>query len=233
MEPPHRTRRPERPGAPPRPAARAGPGAAPRPGASARERDAVVRPLGDRSAADVAFAGAAGARLAAEAAASAPGAVRGFVIGAPAFARLHDAGDLRGRLAAALCDVTPSDGGRLMGAAQLARSLVRCEPLPPALADELERAYRALVADDRDAPVAVTLSEATPVGVEAPTVEAHGTGSFFRAVRRCWAAHYDARRVLARAVRGLPQLDAGAAVVVRRLPDGGADPSATASSRAA
>jgi len=217
---PSRPRSPDRSGGLPHPRA---PRARMRRGA-ARSRPrrgdpahAVVRDLDALSGADVAFAGEAGARLAA-AAATAPDPPRGFVIGPAAFAQLRDAGGLCEPLADALSAVDATDRGRLMGAAQLARSLVAAAPLPPALAEELEQAYRALVRDDRDAPVVVSLSEAEPLGVDGPAIEAHGTGGFMRAVRRCWAAQFDARRVYARAVRGLPQLDPGAAVVVRRAP---------------
>jgi phosphoenolpyruvate synthase/pyruvate phosphate dikinase len=177
------------------------------------DKPTFVRSLDDLSGADLAFAGEHGARIATQ-----PDARPGFVIGAPAYAQMRDAGDLRCRLVEALCDVSAADRGRLMGAALLARSLVGAEPLPAALADELERTYRALLRDDREAPVLVSVSEPMPVGVEGPTVEAHGTGSFFRAVHHCWAALYDPRRVLARAQRGLPQVDVDVALVVQRMP---------------
>jgi phosphoenolpyruvate synthase/pyruvate phosphate dikinase len=146
-----------------------------------------------------------------------PLADAGFEIGTSAYARLCDAGTLRQRLADALRGVGAADRGRLIGAALQARGLVGAEPLPDDLAAELERAYRELVRDDRDAPVLVSLSEPSAPGLEGPEIEAHGTGSFFRAVRRCWSAFFDPRRVLARAERGLPQVDGDVAIVVRRL----------------
>lgn len=183
----------------------------PAPGRNAVEEAPVVLSLDELSGAEVAFAGALGAAIAER-----RDAAQGFVIGTPAYAQLRDAGSLGQRLAETLCSMSAADRGRLVGCALHARSLVNAEPLPQALAVELERAYRALVRDDRDAPVVVSVSEPRPVGVEGPVIEAHGTGSFFRAVRHCWAALYDPRRVMARAQRGLPQVDADVALVVER-----------------
>lgn len=181
----------------------------------------VIRPLSELSAEDLPFAGHLGARLGEDARAD-DGAQPGFVIGAPAYAELCDGGDLRRALAIALADVCVEDRGRLIGAAALARSYVTYEPVPERLLGAIEEAYGELVRDAPDAAVTVSASFTEP---ELPPLEpgdddvfrdVRGIGAVEAAVRHCWAALFDARRVFERAQRGLPRVDIDVAVVVQR-----------------
>jgi pyruvate,water dikinase len=179
----------------------------------------MVRPLADVGAEDYAFAGELGVRLAADRRDGLDDAA-GFVIGTPAFAALCDGGLLRRRLAVTLADVCVGDCERLMAAASMARSLVTCEPLPSAFIAQLEQAHGRLVHDASDAAVTVSASAAEPhlpplaLGPCERFRHVRGVGSVAQAVRHCWSALFDARRVYARAQRGLSQTDVEIAVVV-------------------
>lgn len=188
----------------------------------------VIRPLSELSLADREFAGGLGAGLAEEARLGIPVAP-GFVVGAPAYEELCEAGDLRLRLAFALVDAGGEELGRLMGEAALARSYVAFEPLPERLAAELEEAHAALVGDRPDAPLTVTASFTEPDLPQLPPGDddvfrdVRGAGALEAAVRHCWSSLFDVRRVRERARRCLPPVDIAVAVVVQvQDEDGGA-----------
>lgn len=204
-----------------RPTAPASHAPAPAPTSDVADEPIAIRPLADLSAEDLPFAGRLGARLGEETHTDAS-AQPGFVIGAPAYAELCDDGDLRLGLAGALADVCVDEPGRLMGAAALARSYVEFEPVPQRLLDEIEQRYAELAPDEPDAPVTVSASftepdlSPLPPGEDDVFHDVRGIGAVEAAVRHCWSALYDARRVFERAKRGQPLVDVDVAVVVQR-----------------
>ncbi|MDO8212559.1 PEP/pyruvate-binding domain-containing protein [Conexibacter sp. CPCC 206217] len=185
------------------------------------EQPTSTRPLSQLSFADGAFAGGLGARLS-ERARTGIDRTPGFVVGTPAYAALCDAGDLSRRLAAALADVCIEEPERLMAAAAVARSLIACEPTPSWIDAEIHQAYHALTPSAAEgARVTVSasfveheLSDLEP-GNDDVACDVQGTGAVIQAVRHCWSALYDPRRVYERAKLGLPQLGLDVAVVVQ------------------
>lgn len=183
---------------------------------------AAVRSFAELSHDDVEFAGGKGANLGELTAAGLP-VPPGFVVGAPAYAAFCDADGLRERLAAELDGVDVDDTTALDAAATRARAIVAQAPIPGELRDEVVTAYRALVGDAADAPVAVRSSataedtaSASFAGMNETFLNVRGDDEVVAAVQRCWASLFGARTVFYRAKRGFSQAGMDIAVVVQR-----------------
>ena len=182
----------------------------------------AVRPLGELSAADIAFAGGKGANLGELTRAGLP-VPAGFVIGAPVHAAFCDETGLRGRITAALEGVDVEDTAQLKEASARARDLVEHEPMPAWLQDAIRAAYADLAGAETDAPVAVRSSatsedtaSASFAGMNETFLNVRGEDALIDAVRRCWRSLFGSRTVFYRAKRGVRQAEMDIAVVVQR-----------------
>ena len=186
-------------------------------------REHAVRPFGELSRADVAFAGGKGANLGELTRAGLP-VPDGFVVGAPAYAAFCDESGLRGRLAAALDGLDVEDTAALEAAAAAAararhdrrRSRSTC-------GTRSSRRYAGARADDptavavRSSATAEDTESASFAGMNETFLNVRGADA--RASTRCAAA---GRRCSAAAPSstapsaGFPQADMDIAVVVQR-----------------
>ncbi|HEU5105584.1 MAG TPA: phosphoenolpyruvate synthase [Solirubrobacterales bacterium] len=181
-----------------------------------------TRAFADLRRADVAFAGGKGANLGELAAAGLP-VPPGFVIGAPAYAAFCETQALRERIAERMATLDVEDTAALEQAATELRAEIEDEPLPPAVADAIEIAYRDLAGEDPEAAVAVRSSAtaedteaASFAGMNETLLNVRGVEAVLDAVRRCWSSLFGARTIYYRAKQGLPQAEMDIAVVVQR-----------------
>jgi pyruvate,water dikinase len=181
-----------------------------------------VRPFERLGKGDVPFAGGKGANLGELTAAGLP-VPPGFVVGAPAYAAFCDDTGLRGRIAQRLAGLDVDDTDALARASQEVRAEVEAEPIPGWLAERIRGAYRALVGEDAEAPVAVRSSataedseSASFAGMNETLLNVRGAEALLDAVRACWASLFGGRTVYYRAQRGFGQADMDIAVVIQR-----------------
>ena len=188
--------------------------------------ETAVVPLSRLTRHEIALAGGKGANLGELTRAGLP-VPDGFVVAAPAYAAVRDAGELRTQLEAAVAGVDAASPEALQHAAAHARALVETAPLASELAGAIARAYHALAdaaAGDDDAPAVAVRSSATAedtasasfAGMNETFLNVRGEQQVLDAVRRCWASLFGARTLFYRSVRGFPLADAEIAVVVQR-----------------
>ncbi|MBS1868379.1 MAG: phosphoenolpyruvate synthase [Actinobacteria bacterium] len=189
---------------------------------SARSAHAAIRPFDDLSRDDVDWAGGKGANLGELTRAGLP-VPPGFVVGAPAYAAMCEASDLRAHLVRLLEGLDVDDTTALEASAEQARCLVLGVAVPPDLDRAIRDAYAALCAGTQDAAVAVRSSataedtaSASFAGMNESFLNVRGADAVVRAVHECWASLFGARTVFYRAKRGLGQADMDIAVVVQR-----------------
>jgi pyruvate, water dikinase len=170
---------------------------------------------------EVPFAGGKGANLGELTAAGLP-VPPGFVVGAPAYAAFCEDTGLRGRIAQRLAGLDVDDTAALDRASTEVRAEIEAEEIPGWLADRIQGAYRKLVGDEAEAPVAVRSSataedseSASFAGMNETLLNVRGAEALLEAVRRCWSSLFGARTVYYRAQRGFGQADMDIAVVVQ------------------
>jgi pyruvate,water dikinase len=181
-----------------------------------------LRPFTDLSRGDVEYAGGKGANLGELTGAGVP-VPPGFVVGAPAYGAFCDENGLRDRIEARLESIDVEDTAALEAATAEVRAMVESEPVPPPLEDAIADAYRELVGDDEDAPVAVRSSataedtaSASFAGMNETFLNVRGADEVVAAVRHCWASLFGSRTVYYRAKRGFTHAEMDIAVVVQR-----------------
>lgn len=172
--------------------------------------------------ADAARAGGKGANLAGLTATELP-VPPGFVVGTSAFADLGNATDLRERIATRLASADIDDALQLSRAAKEIRRMVEREPMPKRLEEAISDAYLRLADGVEDPAVAVRSSAtaedtaaASFAGMNETLLDVRGTASLLDAVRQCWSSLFNARSLLYRAAKRLPQAEMDIAVIVQR-----------------
>lgn len=122
------------------------------------------------------------------------------------------------QVAADAFDVHAQDTGSI---AEQARTAILAAPVPAAIADAVERAYRAL---GDDLPVAVRSSAtaedlpwASFAGQQDTYLNIVGADALLGAVRRCWASLWTDRAVSYRATNGIDHATVALAVVVQHM----------------
>ncbi len=197
---------------------------APGPG-DARSTRAAIRPFADLTRADVEWAGGKGANLGELTHAGLP-VPPGFVVGAPAYAAMCEASELRAHLTRLLDGLDVDDTAALEASAEQARCLVLGAAVPADLEQAIRDAYAQLCAGTDDAAVAVRSSataedtaSASFAGMNESFLNVRGADAVVRAVHECWASLFGARTIFYRAKRGLGQADMDIAVVVQRQVD--------------
>ncbi|MGH3821775.1 MAG: PEP/pyruvate-binding domain-containing protein, partial [Pseudonocardiaceae bacterium] len=117
--------------------------------------------------------------------------------------------------------VTVPERGGPEGFAEAARAAILAVPVPPGVADAVQRAYRAL---GDDVPVAVRSSAtaedlpwASFAGQQDTFLNIIGTDAVIDAVRRCWASLWTDRAVSYRMTNGIDHASVQLAVVVQQM----------------
>jgi pyruvate,water dikinase len=182
---------------------------------------AFTRSFSELSREDVSYAGGKGANLGELTRAGMP-VPPGFVIGASSYALYCAESGVRERLQEILGDVDVEDGTALEAAATSARQAVLDATMPSELQEAIVSAYRALVADDTEATVAVRSSataedtaSASFAGMNETFLNVRGMDAVVDAVKRCWGSLFGARTIYYRGQRGFSQADMDIAVVVQ------------------
>ncbi|NUP58910.1 MAG: phosphoenolpyruvate synthase, partial [Pseudarthrobacter sp.] len=134
----------------------------------------------------------------------------------PVLARVHDAL----HPAAGAGDGKPPDVSGLAGAA---RAAILAAPLPAAVAEAVEQAYRALGADVavavRSSATAEDLPFASFAGQQETYLNVVGVPALLDAVQKCWASLWTDRATAYRASLGIDPAAVALAVVVQRMVD--------------
>lgn len=196
----------------------------------------IVRKFDGLRRSDVAWAGGKGANLGELTVAEMP-VPRGFVVGAPAFARFCDESGLRGRLRELFDATDVRDAATLEASAGRARELVEQTPMPAWASEPIVAAYAELAEFDDDPPVRGNGHGPTPAappvavrssatsedtaaasfaGMNESFLNVRGGDELLDAVMRCWSSLFGARTLYYRATRGYALADIDIAVVVQR-----------------
>ncbi len=183
-----------------------------------------VRGLEDLGRGDVAFAGGKGANLG-ELIRAGLRVPAGFVVGAPAFARVAAEAGIADAIEERLAGLDVADVAAVRSAAEELRGMVRGAAVPGDLEDAIRRAYEGLF-DDGPAAVAVRSSATAEdtastsfAGMNETFLNVVGSPGVLEAVRDCWASLYGARTIAYRRTQGVPESLIGIAVVVQRQVD--------------
>ncbi|HXR29497.1 MAG TPA: phosphoenolpyruvate synthase [Solirubrobacteraceae bacterium] len=182
---------------------------------------AFTRSFSELGKEDVPYAGGKGANLGELTGAGLP-VPPGFVVGAPSYARYCEESGVRKRLDEILADVDIENGDALEAASAESRQAVLDTPMGDDLRSAIISAYRELVGDERDAPVAVRSSataedtaSASFAGMNETFLNTRGEDAVVDAVKRCWGSLFGARTIYYRGQRGFSQADMDIAVVVQ------------------
>jgi pyruvate,water dikinase len=145
----------------------------------------------------------------------------GFCVTTAAYQQIAAAAELGAVIDAA--GPGAQEAGRLVELAERARTVILASPVPAAVADAVDRAYRAL---GDDVPVAVRssataedLPTASFAGQQDTYLNVVGADAVLDAVRRCWASLWTDRAVSYRAANGIDHSTVQLAVVVQRMID--------------
>jgi pyruvate, water dikinase len=183
-----------------------------------------VRGLTGLGRGDVAFAGGKGANLG-ELVRAGLRVPAGFVVGAPAFARVAAEAGIADAIDERLAGLDPSDAAAIRRAADELQAMVRAAPVPGDLEEAIRRAHERLV-EDGPAAVAVRSSATAEdtastsfAGMNESFLNVVGARGVLEAVRACWASLYGARTIAYRRAQGVPESLMGIAVVVQRQVD--------------
>lgn len=178
----------------------------------------TVRPFLDISRAEVGWAGGKGANLGELTRAHFP-VPPGFVVGAPAYAAVCDAEDLRPRLSALLQDLDVEDSLALAAASKAARELIDEAEIPEPVAQAIRDAYAELgdgvAVAVRSSATAEDTAELSFAGMHDSFLNVRGTDALLGAIRACWRSLFGARTIYYRAKQGMPQAGMDIAVVVQ------------------
>jgi pyruvate,water dikinase len=159
----------------------------------------------------------------------APAGVRvpdGFAITADAY-RLHlREARIEGEIYAALDALDPRDVEALARTGRTVRERIRSAPLPAAVADEVERAYRALSSQTgeeatdvavRSSATAEDLPTASFAGQQETYLNVHGRTNLMHAIQDCMASLFTDRAIVYRFERGFAHRDVALSVGVQKM----------------
>ncbi|MDE2489909.1 MAG: phosphoenolpyruvate synthase [Elusimicrobia bacterium] len=148
----------------------------------------------------------------------------GFATTADAYRLFVREAGLDRAIARTLAGLDPRDTDELARRARALRAAFRAAPLPPALAEEIAAAYRALGGGREDLDVAVRssataedLPEASFAGQQETFLNVAGRADLLECVRRCFASLFTARAISYRAERGFDAERVALSVGVQRM----------------
>jgi len=147
----------------------------------------------------------------------------GFVVTTAAYAGFVRENRLGGRIAQLAASIDQGDAAAIdAGSAQI-RALFNEHPMPPALAEEILRAYRLLQDAGgqrvavRSSATAEDLPEASFAGQQDTYLNVRGEEALLRAVQSCWGSLWTARAVAYRAKQKTAAEGLAMAVVVQQM----------------
>lgn len=148
----------------------------------------------------------------------------GFVVTTGAFRDFFAGIDPDGTIPAAIGRLKADDLLAISAATQRIRERIETVPMPQSLQDAIVAAYRTLIADESDAPVAVRSSatsedsaEASFAGLQDTYLWVRGESAVLHAVRACWASLYSSESVSYRLRLKLAEDNLAMGVVVQQM----------------
>jgi pyruvate, water dikinase len=148
----------------------------------------------------------------------------GFATTAFAFNEFIDAAQLRPRIDAALAKLDVDDVPALARAGAEIRGWISLAPLPPVFKSEIEAAYRQLLAQSSNAPVAVRssataedLPDASFAGQQETFLNINGLDNVLKAIREVFASLYNDRAIAYRVHKGFAHADVALSVGIQRM----------------
>lgn len=148
----------------------------------------------------------------------------GFATTAFAFHEFIDASQLRPRIDAALAKLDVDDVKALARAGAEIRGWIVEAPLPPPLEREIAEAYRQLMAQSPNAPVAVRssataedLPDASFAGQQETFLNVNGLENILKAVKEVFASLYNDRAIAYRVHKGFAHADVALSVGIQRM----------------
>ena len=148
----------------------------------------------------------------------------GFATTAFAFHEFIDASQLRPRIDAALAKLDVDDVKALSRAGAEIRGWIAEAPLPPPLEREIADAYRQLLAQSPNAPVAVRssataedLPDASFAGQQETLLNVKGLENVLKAVKEVFASLYNDRAIAYRVHKGFAHADVALSVGIQRM----------------
>ncbi len=148
----------------------------------------------------------------------------GFATTALAFHEFIDGSQLRPRIDAALAKLDVDNVPALTRAGAEIRGWIIQAPLPPPLVGEIEAAYRQLLVQSSNAPVAVRssataedLPDASFAGQQETLLNINGLDNVLKAIREVFASLYNDRAIAYRVHKGFAHADVALSVGIQRM----------------
>ncbi len=152
----------------------------------------------------------------------------GFIITADAYFDYIKTTGLDAKIGILLEGFDKEDSKDLQDRAEKTQQLIKSEPLPEMLAQEILSSYKKLAEETntdvdhlyvavRSSATAEDLAGASFAGQQATYLNIIGEKALLQAVLDCWASLFEARAIYYRAEQGFGQLDVGIAVPVQKM----------------
>jgi pyruvate,water dikinase len=144
----------------------------------------------------------------------------GFIVTASAYFDFLERSSLRDKIASWLKPLDPSNSKQLQQVASVVKKLILDSPMPPELAEKIEKAYDdiggGLVAV-RSSATAEDLPEASFAGQQRTFLNVQGGKQVVVAVQGCWASLFEPRAIFYRHHQGFDHFKVGIAVPVQKM----------------
>ena len=144
----------------------------------------------------------------------------GFIVTADAYFDFIKRSKLMDKIRNLLQPLDPSDSKQLQQIAAEVKQLILDTPMPPELAQEIEKAYikmgKGLVAV-RSSATAEDLPEASFAGQQSTFLNVQGEKEVVSAVQGCWASLFEPRAIFYRHQQGFDHFKVGIAVPVQKM----------------
>jgi pyruvate,water dikinase len=144
----------------------------------------------------------------------------GFIVTANAYFDFLDKSTVKDKITSWIKSLDTSNSKRLQQVASIIKKLILDSPMPPALAEKIEKAYDdmggGLVAV-RSSATAEDLPEASFAGQQSTFLNVQGGKHVVTAVQECWASLFEPRAIFYRHHQGFDHFKVGIAVPVQRM----------------
>jgi pyruvate,water dikinase len=145
---------------------------------------------------------------------------QGFIVTASAYFDFLEKSTVKDKIASWLKSLDTSNSKRLQQVASVIKKLILDSPMPPELAEKIEKAYNdmggGLVAV-RSSATAEDLPEASFAGQQRTFLNVHGEKQVVIAVQECWASLFEPRAIFYRHHQGFDHFKVGIAVPVQKM----------------
>ena len=145
---------------------------------------------------------------------------QGFIVTASAYFDFLEKSTVKDKIVSWLKSLDTSNSKRLQQVASVIKKLILDSPMPPELAEKIEKAYNdmggGLVAV-RSSATAEDLPEASFAGQQRTFLNVHGGKQVVIAVQECWASLFEPRAIFYRHHQGFDHFKVGIAVPVQKM----------------